>query len=402
MRNVLIVAYYFPPLGGIASVRMSRFVSSLPDYGWQVTVLAPSNGAYYMDPELDYGDANVLRSRSIEISRIGKRVLRTGGTDTRPARPMGIRHGLQVAARRGVYFPDSQIGWYWPAVRTGRSAMRSRAFDAIFSSANPVTAHLIARRLHRDSGIPWVVEYRDPFSELAVGAINRRRAARLERSIAREAASLVTVSPNLLTHADRWYERVTVITNGCDGAISAVPGNPDRFTITHLGTLYPSWQDLTGFWQAVGELSETRLRFIGDPQVEVRDQLDGYGLSDRVEVTGMLPRTRATALLAEADALLMAGPKDDRMELRGWSSGKVFEYLATDLPIIYVGDPHCYAAQLLRGHPGCYVHCVHDVDGMMATLRRCRGERHRRDISAFTGPALACRLAQTLDEACAR
>ena len=44
--------------------------------------------------------------------------------------------------------------------------MQHRQFDVILSSAYPVTAHLVGRRLHRRVGVPWVAEYRDPFTEL--------------------------------------------------------------------------------------------------------------------------------------------------------------------------------------------------------------------------------------------
>lgn len=408
MRNVLIIAYYFPPLGGVASLRMSRFATQLPDNGWRVTVLAPANGAYYLDPDLSFPEDQVLRSRSFELSRVGKKVLRTGGSDTRPARPSGVRRRIQAAARRLLYFPDGQIGWYWPAVQVGRAAMRKNSYDVIFSSAYPMTAHLIARRLHRDSGIPWVAEYRDPVDQLIGGGLlNRRRALRLVRSIASESSALVMTSPGLLSQSEIRDRPLTVITNGCDGPIPAGPGSPGQFTLAHLGTLYPKWQNLAGAWQAIGNLAKAggpivdRLCFIGDPSAEVRTELDAYALPSNVEITGLLSRGEAIDRLRNADALLMAGPEDAGETLRGWSSGKVFEYLATDLPIVYVGDRECYAADLLRQHPGCYVLDSHDVDGIMAALSDCRNQRHVRDISSFTRPVLTGKLAAVLNDAVA-
>lgn len=409
MRHALIVAYYFPPLGGIGSVRMAAFARNLPAYGWRVTVLAPASAAYHLDSDVSFPEEQICRSRSLEISRIGKQVLRAGGTETLRAQPRGIRRAVQAAIRRYVYFPDGQIGWYWPALRAGHAALRESSFDAIFSSAFPVTAHLIARRLHRAAGVPWVAEYRDPFSDLlATGELNRRRAIRLEESIAGEAAGLVMTSPSWATaHAARWGRPVTAITNGWDRRVTAHPPDPHQFVLAHLGSLYPQWQDLTGLWRAVrvladaGEPGVDRLLFIGEPQTELRAELAAYELTSRVEITGLLPQSEAWERLRGVGALLLAGPKDGRPELRGWSSGKMFEYLASDLPIIFVGDRDTDAARLLERYAGCYAIDSRDVEGLMAALLDCRGKRFERDVSNLSRRALTGELAAVLDEAMA-
>jgi hypothetical protein len=100
-----------------------------------------------------------------------------------------------------------------------------------------------------------------------------------------------------------------------------------------------------------------------------------------------------------ADALLLAGPKNGLGILRGWIPAKVFEYLATDLPIIYVGTRDSDVAELLALHPGTHLVETGDVDGMIGALRACRGHRHMRDVSAFTRMSLAGRLAGLLNEA---
>lgn len=409
MRDVLIVAYYFPPLGGIGSVRMSGFARHLPEYGWRVTVLAPAGPAQPVDPDVHFPEEQVVRSRSVEISRIGKQVLQAGG-ETGPARARGIRRAIQKAARRYVYFPDAQIGWYYPAVKAGREAMRANPFDAIFSSAFPVTGHLIGRRLHRASGVPWVAEWRDPFSDLLdAGAVNRWRARHLERSVAREASALVMPTPSWAqTHSERWNRPVTTITNGWEERVTAHAPDRGNFVLAHLGTLYPQWQDLTGLWEAIRRLADAgepgvdRVLFIGEPQVEVREQLAARGLTARVEITGLLPQREAWERLRGVGALLLAGPRDNRPELRGWSSGKMFEYLASDLPIIFVGDLGTDAARLLEQYPGCYAVDSRDVEGLMHALRQARGgEHHVRDVAGLSRRALTGKLAALLDEAAA-
>src|SRR4051794_22182391 len=118
MRRVLIVAYYFPPLGGAGSLRVSGLATFLPEYGWEPTVLAPRDGAYYRDPQIVFPEQRVIRTPSIELSRTGKRLLRAGGNDVVAANVVGARAGVRNTARAALYFPDGQIGWYVPALIT--------------------------------------------------------------------------------------------------------------------------------------------------------------------------------------------------------------------------------------------------------------------------------------------
>src|SRR5436305_14860881 len=71
-RRVLIVAYYFPPIGGIGSIRLARFAELLPEFGWEPTVLAPRDTPHARDPHLRFPEDKVIRSRSIELSRAGR------------------------------------------------------------------------------------------------------------------------------------------------------------------------------------------------------------------------------------------------------------------------------------------------------------------------------------------
>jgi glycosyltransferase involved in cell wall biosynthesis len=404
-RRVLIVAYYFPPLGGIGSVRVAGFAEHLPSYGWDPTVLAPRDGAFHRDPDLSFPEDRVIRSRAVELSRSGKRMLRTGGDDVRPASVGRLGGALRTAARAIAYYPDAQVGWYPAAVRSGRRAMRVQRYDAIFSSSVPITAHLIARRLHRRTGTPWIAEFRDPWSAGLPGRVARARAARLERSLTAETAGLVMTSPSWATRfSEEWGRPVSVITNGQDGVPPAPPASAsDEFAVAYLGSYYPALQDLGGVWAAIRHLTEAgvsapdRVRFIGEPDPAAWSELRAQGLEALVEVTGFLPHDEAMARLSSASVLLLAGPRDAAGTGRGIIPGKVFEYLATGLPILYVGATECDVADLLREFDGCHICAPNDVQGIAAALRESRGRRHTRDLARFTRRALTGELARLLD-----
>jgi glycosyltransferase involved in cell wall biosynthesis len=372
-------------------------------------VLAPRNGSYYRDPEIEFPEESVIRTSSLELSRVGKRALRAGGDDVRPASVGQLRGALRDAARATLYFPDAQVGWCAPAIVTVRRTLRNERFDAIFSSSFPITAHLIARRLHRRMKIPWIAEFRDPWSQTLPGdGRTHRRALKLERSIAREAKGIVMTSPAWAAlHSKVWDKPVTVIPNGHDGAAPTNAAEADdAFTLTYLGSFYPAMQRLDAVWKAVVRLNGanaggvSRLKFIGDLHPFIRRELHDHALDSLVEVTGFLPYTEALAELNDSSVLLVAGPHDARGLLRGHIVAKLFEYLSTNLPIVYVGDRECDAADLLRQFPGCHIISTDDVAGIERALHASWGKRFQRDVDALSRRALTGHLAELLDQAC--
>ncbi|MGI8729313.1 MAG: glycosyltransferase [Solirubrobacteraceae bacterium] len=406
MRRVLMLAYYFPPLGGMASQRLRGFARHLAEYGWEAVVVAPRDGAYHRDSELSFPEERVIRTGSIEFSRAGKRLLRTGGDDVRVAEVGRGQALIRQAARSLLYFPDPQIGWYAPALAAARRELRRQPYDAVLSSSLPITAHLIARRLHRSTGLPWIADFRDPWSTLKAPGVLRRRALRLERGLASEASAVTMTSPTWAAeHGRRWGRHVEVIPNGHDDQRASAPRSSQSFVLSYLGTIYPAQQDLSAAWEAIrrgiaaGRPIVDRLRFIGDLHPALAEQIDSFGLRHIVDETGFVSHREAIELLRDSSAALLAGPRQAGGVTRGHVAGKIAEYLASGLPIVYVGDPGSDAAALLRRHAGCHVCAAGDVDGVAGALVACREPAFDRDVSGLSRRSLAKRLAAVLDGA---
>jgi glycosyltransferase involved in cell wall biosynthesis len=405
MRRVLMLAYYFPPLGGIGSLRAVKFATYLPEFGWEPTVVAPRDGAYHRDPSLTFPEQRVMRTASLEVSRIAKRATGVGGTDTSPA-VVGSRLAIvRDLARRWIYHPDAQVGWYPFALAAARRALRERRFDTILSSSFPITGHLVARRLHRDTGLPWIAEFRDPWADVIPGAREGDRSDRLERALVREASAVVTVSPEW---ADRFRDKgarhVEVVTNGFDPVDLPAPSPITDFVVTHLGSFYPRLQDLRAVWEALARMRaqepalRVRLRFVGDTGSELLEQIAAYGLTDALEVTGFLPHRAALAATATSSMLIAAGFRVQHALYRGVIPAKLFEYLGSGVPILYASDTDTDATRLLAGQRECYVIRPEDVNGAFQALQASRRGAHvERIVAGFTRRALTGSLARLLD-----
>lgn len=409
MRRVLIVAYFFPPIGGIGSIRAASFAKHLPEFGWEATVLAPADTPHAADPSLDVGEIAVVRARSREISRLG-RVPRprpsSAPDDAAPQRPDGAPSPARRFRRAllPLVFPDPQIGWYPGAVAAGTKLLREQRFDLIFSSAFPITSHLIARRLKRRASLPWVAEWRDPWSDDPGFRLVARAALHVERAIATEADAVVLPNATFAEFfAPRWGVQATAIGHGSDATFNGASPRPSAPVLAHVGSYYPGRQSLETLWLALAKLREhgeptPALRWVGEFPDAARAELERHGLGDIVELTGFVSQPDALAEMAGASALLACDFVDSGPLSLGTTPAKLFEYLTSGVPIIYVGHPDGEAARLLSGYEGCHVVPFGDVEGAIRAVQTAVGEGiHQRDVSGLSRRTRTAELAALFD-----
>jgi glycosyltransferase involved in cell wall biosynthesis len=401
------VSYQFPPAGGIASVRAMKFASYLPEFGWESFVLAPRSIPHPGDPSLHFPEERVTRTGNVVLRRFARAPSdpssSTVATESRGA-------SARAALFRWVLRPDGQVGWYPFAVSVGRRALREARFDVLFSSSPPLTAHAVARRLHRDTGVPWVAEFRDLWTGWGSDLPGWRHSEKMERQVAGEASVVVTASVTFSEiMASSGARRVHTVTNGFDPADFGPPSPVRRTTVSYLGTYYPDCQDLGTAFSALGSLvrrgrvKDLRVRFIGDLPPSLRVNAASAGLMEMVEATGFVPHRTCLASLQDSSLLLLAAPlPSPHPARRGHVPGKAFEYLGSGRPILVVGTAHSDVARLLS--PFAHVGVVEsgDVNGAERAIERLlQGvpSPPTSDLAPFTRRALAGQLAGILDQA---
>jgi hypothetical protein len=158
----LLVCYYFPPVGGAGISRPLGLFKNLPEHGIDCDILTVKPIAYrLLEPELLDGldESRIHRAGSLDPLRLLylAGVRRVGASSTRRARP---------ASRR--LFPDSKIGWVSKAVRLGARLLKSSQYDAILSTSPPISCHLVAQELVRRSKLPWLADFRDPWTSYTI------------------------------------------------------------------------------------------------------------------------------------------------------------------------------------------------------------------------------------------
>jgi glycosyltransferase involved in cell wall biosynthesis len=398
--RVLVIAYFFPPLGGAGVQRTLKFVKYLPELGWQPTVVSTSSRIYGIHDDSLLGEippgVRVVRAPALPLARLAAIVLYKLGL-----------HRL----RQWVAWPDGGLGWAPFALVAAWREVRRQRPDAIFSSAAPQGGHLAAMLLSRLTGIPWVADFRDDWASSTyladqpwpLPALSRRA----ERAFTDAADRVVVVADYFRLEGD---PPQTVIPNGVDAPDvperSEMPAD-DRFRLSFVGTLYESI-DARPVMDSVlrlvkaGVIDRDRfeLRVVGNVMIPGFTPPDGLPM----HATGYLSHEEAVEEMRRSTALLHYRPPGSLAP-----SGKIFEYLAVERPVLCVTRPDNLAARLVSDWDAGVAADPADEDAIDAALRSLyerwangalappSGVRER-VLAHYSRRELTRRLAEVLDE----
>ena len=371
MRRVLIITYYWPPTGGSGVQRWVKFAKYLPSLGWQPVVYTPSNPEQLaVDESLMEEiptEVEVLKQPIREPYAIYHRLMGRGSSKGAGVNPINAqkkswKQRLMLWVRSNFFVPDPRAGWVRPSVRFLSGYLREHPVDVVVTTGPPQSVHLIGRGLHRALGVPWVADFRDPwtrmffFENLPLLPWVRRRHFKLEKSVLDEATAVVSVTPRVLADfASMTSTPVHLITNGYDEADFAVelPVRTDgKFRVVHTG-LFASDGNPLELWKALAGLcsesadfaSRLEIRLAGKVDPEIVDSITEAGLGAQLRLLGYLPHPESVAELRLADIILL--PLRHGAEYSKVYPGKIFECMAAGPAVLGIGPTNSAAAELL-------------------------------------------------------
>jgi glycosyltransferase involved in cell wall biosynthesis len=375
--KVLLVTMYFPPAGGGGVGRPLKLATHLPELGIETHVLAPDDPKWlYRDDELAVPqDARVHRVRYV------------GPRGRLPAEELHGLDGIDRLLRQAALFsrrllvPDEFVSWGLTAIPAARRIVQEEGIDVIVTTSPPASLNLIGAAVQQATGIPWVADLRDSVAanpdrnldKLSV-RIKEQAQALVARLVARRAEAVVTVSDAISQEMrELGAARVETIPNGCDfddfEGLEYHPG--DRFRITHTGTFF-GHRDPRPFLTALASTEDDVVaRFVGGLRSTDSEFAAELGLRDRVEEISHVPRSSALELQRDSEALLLLLP-DAGGRGRTVPSGKIFEYLAAERPILAAVPPDGVAAELVRQAEAGVVVAPDDVAGLTAAIEGLR------------------------------
>lgn len=359
------------------------------DYGWEPTVLTVRDGAFpqYDEKLSDDIPHNVSVVRSNAINPFGV-YGRLTGQSKKDAIKVGTTRGdkgfigrMASWMRANIFLPDARVGWAPFAIRTASKLHKEKPFDAVLTSGPPHSCHLIGRALKRKTNLPWVADFRDPWTginfyhELPMTRWAQKKDASMERSTLEEADAVITVSPSWakLLQA-KGARNVSVVHNGYDEddfSDVRVPELSEVFTMAHVGSMYPSRNPET-IWRSIhllresGKLKNVQIKLAGIVSDDVRDSLQSFGLLDIAEIVPYVSHDEAIQLMVSSDVLLLS--IEEFKNDTGMITGKLYEYLRSGRPVLALGPVGGDAQKLLEETGGGQLFGRDDLDGVQQFL----------------------------------
>lgn len=392
LHKVLIISYYWPPSGGAGVQRWLKFVKYLRSFGWEPVIYTPENPEY---PSIDESLAKDI-PEGIEVVKIpiwepyqfykkligaGKNERINAGFLSEKKRP-GLAERFSIWLRGNFFIPDARKFWIKPSVKFLTNYLKIHPVDALISTGPPHSMHMIALGVKRNTGLPWLADFRDPWTnidfyhELMLSKWADRKHHRQELSVLKAADEVVVISNSMKADFLKIYDRgYTVITNGFDNEdIADVEVSLDtKFSIAHIGTMVKT-RNPEALWEAINKIAhETpgfrenfEIKLVGSVDFSVMDSIAKAGLSEFVNRIAYLPHNEVVKVQQQSQVLLLL--INDSPNAKVILPGKFFEYMAAKRPILCIGPKDGDAAKVIAETGSGYVFEKEDVEGIRQTI----------------------------------
>ena len=392
MKRVLVITYYWPPSGGAGVQRWLKFTKYLPSNEWQPVVYTPSNPeAPVDDPSLEqdiHPETLVVKRPIREPYMLYKKFVGMGAgerinagflsEDEKPP----AKEGLAVWIRGNLFIPDARKYWIGPSVRFLKRYLRDHMVDAIISTGPPHSMHLIALKLHKQFKIPWIADFRDPWTNidyyknllLTYWADKKHR--RLEKKVLTTADYILAIGPTMNEEFIKaGAKRVKTLTNGYDDYnLPEDKSKHDRkFSITHVGSI-PKSRNAEILWKALSDLIKTQKGFgdnlqinlIGKVDYSVTDSLNKYNLINFTAQHKYIPHLQALERMSMSQVLLLL--INNTQNAKAILTNKFFEYLSVKRPILAIGPTDGDIANILESTKAGKISGFNDLDNIKKNI----------------------------------
>ena len=425
MKKVLIITYYWPPSGGAGVQRWLKFAKYLPEYGWQPVILTvdPLYASYPQRDESLTAEIDpkcmVYTTKSFELYNVyklisGKKEVPYGGFANESKE--GVLQKASKFLRGNFLLPDPRKGWNKYALKKASELIRQFNIDTVVTTSPPHSTQLIGLKLKQKFNIQWVADLRDPWTDIYYynqfkhTALARAIDLQYERKVVENADLIVTVSEDVKRifagkSSLPIASKTVVIPNGFDEddfQLKHVPVEPKK-VITYSGTIseaYPVDCFLEALCSLEEELkSQILIRFVGKVPLSVVQKFRDTHLE--IELVGYVDHPKSIEYLFRSDLLLLIIPEVKNNH--GILTGKFFEYLASQKPILAIGPTEGDLAKIIVETNCGQLFDYQDSDGMsrfiLASLNNTvSAPSVRQTASQYSRKELTRKIAQLLND----
>ncbi len=370
-KKALIITYYWPPSGGGGVQRWLKFAKYLPDFDWQPIIFTPENPDFELQDDTllkDIPDScEVLKLPITEPFGVYKKLLGKKANQQQGVVSKGkssLLGKMAIWVRGNWFIPDARMLWIKPASKFLVKYLKDNPVDVIITTGPPHSMHMIGAAVKKKTGIPWLADFRDPWSQwdvlpqLQLTQKSWEKHKQMEFEVLNMADKVLTVSKRLGQALDELagVPGVEVITNGFDESdfTKQEPQKADEFVMVHMGLLNEG-RNPGKLWRVLNKKcahdpefrEELSIILAGTIEQGVKEELDRLEyLKERVTTLDYVPHEEALTIYQRASVFLLLVNNTSNSS---WIiPGKLYEYLAGSKPILPFGRKESDANDLLE------------------------------------------------------
>ncbi len=421
--KVLIVTYYWPPAGGSGVQRWLKFVKYLRDFNIEPVVYTVQDPKYAIEDEALQKDIpegiEIIRTPIWEpnnvISIFGKKNKKTSAGFLNPNPSFFGK--LAQYIRANFFIPDARKFWIKPSVKKLSAYITSNNIQVVISTGPPHSLHLIGLQLKQKLDLKWIADFRDPWTDidyfhqlpLTMRAKNKHKL--LEQKVVEGADTVIVVGKTMKANFSKFNTNVQVITNGYDKTDKTQKVILDtHFSLVHIGLMNAD-RNHKALWEALNQLCEEndnfrtdlRLKFIGAVATEVKNSIAKFKLNENATFIDYVPHHEVANYQRSAQVLLLS--INNVPSAKGIITGKIFEYLQADRPILGIAPIDGDLAEIINTTKTGVVVGFDDIIQLKESIQKMYGQFKQdkltiegRNIERYHRRALTNELANVVKE----
>jgi glycosyltransferase involved in cell wall biosynthesis len=393
-KKVLLFSYYWPPSGGAGVQRWLKFCKYLPEFKIKpIVITVDETHASYpvLDKSFNHDIANelqIIKTKSFEPLNFyqklsGRKQVPFAGFANETNE--NWKHEVSRFIRGNFFIPDARRGWNSYALKAGRQVLAQQNIKTIITTSPPHSTQLIGLKLKEQYDVNWIADLRDPWTDIYYykkmnhTVLARNLDLRYERYVLEQADKIVVVSDfikHLFLQKSNKIDpaKIYVIPNGYDeDDFKEVNPILDKasLTIAYNGTLSNDYP-IEPFIEALKKVIDSgtdiavKLQFTGSVSEEIIQYIKKT-IPDQCIFNSHVSHKKSVEILQNSDISLLLIP--DVANNEGILTGKLFEYLAAENPIICIGPKHGNAAAIIEKCQAGQTFEKHDIAEIAAYLQ---------------------------------
>ncbi len=361
MKKVLMISYFFPPLGGSGVQRAQKFVKYLPQFNWKPYVLTVKPVEYIAYDKNLYEEIKftpIYRTESLDPMRILHLIEKVRN------RPEKIYHTTKPEIKklsRNIFPIDSKIGWLPFAIPAGIKLCKNRQIDVIYATLSPYSSSIAAYYISKYTGLPYILDYRDlwqgkPDMEYLT-EIHKKISVYWERKVLKYAKKVIINTEYSLQKIKKIYpetdeKKFAVIYNGFDEddfKMKVSSHKKDKLIFTYTGGFYGE-RTPKFFVEALLKIKDrlpknVEFKFVGNYHSEIIKILQK--VPEFIKIIPQVTHKESIRYLLESDFLMLFIAKQNSEIV---IPAKLFEYIAAKKPILAMLPEKGEAAKIIKDY----------------------------------------------------